>query len=218
MKRYLLLGALLALVIAGAAAGAAKTDDPPGPFLNNDPVLAQPISLSAVGEQPAGKDDPADQPVCKTDQSPSKDNCLGRGSAGTFYTSGTDYDPNRGVFFTPECAIKDAKIATYLLSGTVWAVIGSGKNQCTDVVLTLGYSGCIQGHKAAGWKNLSCYAAQRHNRQGIKAEADYACPYTTIPDNYFRYQYFVWVTYFNGATYVSPTRTSPQIDVPFCHV
>lgn len=223
MKRYLVLvAALAALVLAGIAV-AGDADEPGDSVWPTGPL--GPISLANVPEQDVSNE-------AETDALPCQQVFVKMGDRGPVYktvcqqdnytdSSGDDPahafgSPNK-PYGNPTCFIKNASVAEYNLGG-YQAVVGSGSNNCMGIVPTLGYSGCVQGRKSTGfWSNRACHAGQTHFRKSIKAEADYFCEYTTVPDNKFRYQYFVWVVEPDGSTYTSRPQTSNGIHVAYCH-
>lgn len=212
MKYLLGLAAVaIAVAIPNLAAGAAQLDDPIQPVN----LATVPLQNDATDEGVTGLCDAwlLEQEALHNDVHPN-DCPVTQYSGGTVLTDPTD--PNSPTFYRPECFIRDAQIeATYV--GGYLAAVGFGTNACKDVVLTLGYSGCVQGKRVTGWKNESCHAAQNHNHKTIHAESDYICNYTSITDNKFRYQYFGWVTYYDGTTYVSPTKTSNGLRIANCN-
>lgn len=233
MRKYLLLLlAVAVLMIAGVAIAGDGDDGAPSDSVWPTGPGLTPISLADVPEQNIPADDAEPAPMCvltpwtekmgTTYGTPNKDGMVKVCSA-TNYTDTSGNDPSNAFgsikkpYGNPTCFIKNASVGYYLLGGHD-AVVGSGANQCLGVVSTLGYSGCVQGKQASGrWANKACHAGQRHLAKQIHAEADYLCDYTTIPDNKFRYQYFVWVVYLNGESATSASQTSNGVHVPFCH-
>jgi opacity protein-like surface antigen len=231
MKRIYILAAIMAFCLAGAAIADDSTEpgDPVTPCPGDAISCLAPINLSQVALQDPAIDTPGTDPLpCQMvfdgykngdiDNPQYKKVC-----PQTNYTDSSGNDPAKAFgsptkpYGNPTCFIKNASVAEYNLGG-YQAVVGSGSNNCMGVVPTLGYSGCVQGRKSTGvWKNEACHAGQTHFRKSIKAEADYFCEYTTIPDNKFRYQYFVWVVEPDGSTYTSRPQTSNGIHVAYCH-